>query len=201
MNELVKELIALGVLQTPRIINAFKAIDRKDFVLPEYMSEAYQNYPLPIGYGQTISQPYTVAFMLELLQPKPGQHSLDIGSGSGWTTALLAHIVGSKGKVYGVEIIPELVTLGSENVEKYNLPQASITQAGKELGLRGRAPFDNILVSAAGEHLPKELLAQLKTGGTLVIPVQDNVLKIKKISEKNSDIQAYKGFAFVPLIE
>ncbi|MCD6283661.1 protein-L-isoaspartate O-methyltransferase, partial [bacterium] len=96
METLIQQLISEGYLKTPEIIKAFREIDRKDFV-PSYLKkEAYINAPLPIGFGQTISQPLTVAFMLELLQPKRGDKILDIGSGSGWTTALLAYIVGQK---------------------------------------------------------------------------------------------------------
>src|SRR3989344_5326068 len=103
---LLRELIQGKYLKTPRLINAFLAIDRKDFVPPDLSDQAYDNEPLPIGYGQTISQPLTVAFMLEELSPKPGEKILDIGAGSGWQTALLAYIVsGSKaqGKVVAIE--------------------------------------------------------------------------------------------------
>ena len=93
-----------GVLKTPVLKAAFKVVDRKDFVAGDYAIEAYEDYPLPIGYGQTISQPTTVAFMCELLGPKRGDKILDLGSGSGWTTALLAHVVGPEGSVVGVEI-------------------------------------------------------------------------------------------------
>jgi protein-L-isoaspartate(D-aspartate) O-methyltransferase len=97
MEELINNLIFSGYLKTPRIIEAFRKIDRADFVPPDLLAEAYGNYPLPIGYGQTISQPLTVAFMFELLQPERGDKILDVGSGSGWTTALLAYIVSQEG--------------------------------------------------------------------------------------------------------
>ena len=93
MKYLIKELMAEGILKTPSIIEAFEKVDRKDFVPEELKDKAYLNTPLPIGYGQTISQPLTVAFMLELLQPQAGDKVLEIGSGSGWQTALLAHMV------------------------------------------------------------------------------------------------------------
>ncbi len=127
--ELVEHLIKRGVLKTPKIIEAFKKIDRKDFVKEEFLEEAYFDTPLPIGFGQTISQPYTVAFMLELLEPKEGDTVLDIGSGSGWTTALLAYIVGNKGKVIGVERIKELVEFGKKNLAKYKFKNAHIELA------------------------------------------------------------------------
>ena len=201
MGELVTHLIELGVLRSPNIIDAFRNTDRKDFVLPEYQKEAYEDYPLPIGYGQTISQPYTVAFMLELLQPQEGEKILDVGSGSGWTTALLAQIVGSKGCVYGMEIIPYLVTFGQNNLKKYKFPHAKILHAGKEFGLPAKAPFEKILTSAAADTLPQELIRQLAMGGTLVIPVRDEILQVHKISETKTDVQKFPGFVFVPLIE
>src|SRR3989338_8071025 len=105
---LIDDLIGGGYLKTPLIIEAFKKIDRADFVSENLRDEAYENYPLPIGFDQTISQPLTVAFMLELLQPQPGEKILDIGSGSGWTTTLLAFCVGKEGRGFGLERIPEL---------------------------------------------------------------------------------------------
>ena len=98
MDKLIAELLREGALRNPLVLSAFTDVDRADFVLPKYRAEAYQNYPLPIGYGQTISQPYTVAFMMDLLDPKPGHKILEAGSGCGWQTAMLAHIVGVKGK-------------------------------------------------------------------------------------------------------
>jgi len=119
MESLVNNLISQGYLKTPHVIRAFRKIDRADFVLPEFSNSAAANVPLPIGHGQTISQPLTVAFMLELLQPEAGDKILDVGSGSGWTTALLAEIVGKRGQVFSMEIVPELCKFGKENTKKY----------------------------------------------------------------------------------
>ncbi|MCH7828499.1 methyltransferase domain-containing protein [Patescibacteria group bacterium] len=201
MEELVQHLKEVEVLKTPALVKAFLGIDRKDFVLPEYQNQAYEDYPLSIGFGQTISQPYTVAFMLELLQPKKGEKILDIGSGSAWTTALLAHAAGPKGKVYGTEVLPGLVRFGQENLSKYALLPAKVVQAKKEtLGFPGQAPFDKILVSAVGKEIPRELLSQLKDDGVMVLPVQDAVVRIQKVPGKEPDIQRFEGFVFVPLI-
>ena len=109
---LIDSLIKEGWLKTPRIIKAFREVKRVDFLPKEIKDLAELNEALSIGYGQTISQPLVVAFMLELLQPQPGDKILDVGSGSGWTTALLAQIVGQKGKVIAIDIIPELVEFG-----------------------------------------------------------------------------------------
>lgn len=201
MEGLTEHLIQTGVLNTKLIIEVFRAIDRKDFVLSGWEDEAYEDYPLPIRAGQTISQPYTVAFMLELLGPKKGERILDVGSGSGWTTALLAQLVGERGDVYGVETIPELVAFGSANLAKYAYPQARIEHAKVDkLGLPREAPFDRILVSAAAERVPEELVEQLKEGGVMVIPVLDAIYKITKKKSGKSSVEKYEGFAFVPLV-
>lgn len=200
MNALVAELIKSGVLKSPSIINAFLEANRSDFVPSKYLNLAFEDIPLPIGSDQTISQPTTVAFMLELLDSKEGQKILDVGSGSGWTTAILAYIVGEKGLVIGTEIIPELVKLGIHNLKKYSLPQAKILQAGNELGHREEAPYDRILVSAAAANLPEELISQLRNGGKMVLPVENSIWHIEK--DKNGKItkREFPGFIFVPLI-
>lgn len=199
--ELIELLLHEGVLKTPLLIDAFKQIDRKDFVPESSQGAAYEDVPQPIGYGQTISQPSTVAFMLELLQVQPGQNILDIGTGSGWTTALLAACVGVNGKLYGVEIIPDLVDSGRRNLKKYHLPQASITLSEPgTLGLPMHAPFDRILVSAQSAVLPESLLSQLAVGGRMVIPIQQSVVLVEKATAKDYVTTEYPGFAFVPLV-
>jgi protein-L-isoaspartate(D-aspartate) O-methyltransferase len=137
--------------------------------------------------------------MLELLNPQLGERVLDIGSGSGWTSALLGELVGSKGKVYGVEIIPELVEFGKENIKKFDLSNVEILQA-KELGLPEQGPFDKILVSASAEELPKELIDQLKMKGVIVLPIKESIWKITKISEDRIEKEEHPGFVFVPLV-
>lgn len=190
-------LVSEGVLKTPRIIEAFRFIERGKFVLPQYLAEAYEDGPLPIGFGATISQPTTVAFMLELLQPQEGETVLDVGSGSGWTTALLSRLVGQNGKVQGTEVVPELVVLGQENLKPFQFPDAEILQAGQEPGIPGSL-FDKILVSASAEHLPDELVSQLKTGGRMVIPILDSLYAVDK-TESGFKQKEYYGFIFVPL--
>jgi protein-L-isoaspartate(D-aspartate) O-methyltransferase len=198
-DELVNCLVSARTLSKPSIIAAFQVVDRKCFVWPDMSSLAYADYPLDIGYKATISQPTTVAFMLEKLVPKAGDKILDIGSGSGWTTALLAYIVGEKGAVHGVEIVPELVEFGSNNLKKYPFSHATIVQAGQKLGLERKAPFDKILVSASTGQLPEEIITQLAVDGTLVIPIREDIWQVHKISATQHSISKYPGFLFVPL--
>ncbi|MEK7579106.1 MAG: protein-L-isoaspartate(D-aspartate) O-methyltransferase [Patescibacteria group bacterium] len=190
----------VGVVQDPLIERAFREVDRKDFVPADYESEAYEDYPLPIAAGQTISQPTTVAFMLEKLAVKEGDKVLDVGSGSGWTTALLSEMVGENGEVFGVERELLLVEYGRENLAKYRKENAEIFQAEDTLGLPEHAPFDKILVSAAAEEIPDELVKQLSAGGTLVIPVQESILVLHKDLEGRIGTKEFPGFSFVPLV-
>jgi len=201
LTALLQELKLQGVLNDPHVQEAFEHIDRYHFVPEAAQSIAYGNYPLSIGFRQTISQPYTVAFMLDLLGAEPGQRVLDIGSGSGWTTALLGHIVGERGSVLGLERIIELVAYGKERLARYRMPQAEIRAAGLGLGTPGET-YDRILVSAAAGKLPEELVEQLVPGGRLVIPVESSILRVcAPVSEGDTvSIESYYGFAFVPLI-
>ncbi len=191
-----------GVLNSQDIKKAFENVDRKDFVRLEHLDLAYEDIPLPIGYGQTISQPTTVAFMLKLLQLKKGLKVLDVGVGSGWTTALLAHIVGEEGQVTGVEIIPELVEFGKQNISKYCKGlNVKIFPAEKELGYKLGSPYDRILISASGDEVPTSLIRQLKKDGIMVIPVKNSIWKVIRKSPDTDDIwkEEYPGFVFVPL--
>ena len=197
--ELIDHLIKRRVLVTRSIIDALSKMDRINFIRPEDLNRAYMDNPLSIGYGQTISQPYTVVFMLELLQPEKGNKVLDIGSGSGWTTALLAYIVQKEGSVLGMEKASDLVKFGKSNIEKYNFTNAKIVQSGEELG-KPEEQFDRILVSAAAREIPDELVDQLKIGGRMVIPVQSSIYKVDKVSEDQVEKDENYGFSFVPLI-
>ncbi len=167
----------------------------------KYLSEL--NEALPISYSQTISQPLTVAFMLEQLQPKPGDKILDVGSGSGWTTALLAHIVGSAGRVIAIERIPELKKFGKENVAKYNFIEKGIVEficADGSKGYKKESPYDKILASASAENLPAEWKEQLKIGGRIVTPISSSIWSFTKKSVTEFEEREYPGFAFVPLV-
>lgn len=217
--KLVKSLIDDGYLKTPSIIEAFQTIDRADFVRDEYKNEAYANYPLPIGYGQTISQPLTVAFMLELLEPKSGEKILDIGCGSGWQTAILAQIVGERGRVVGIERIPALKNFAEANISKY--PGLICTNGGTNNtggnetkncrvklvlgdGSRGfaeNAPYDKIIAAASAREIPQAWKEQLKIGGRLVAPVGESIVLLVKESQDKFVKKQYFGFSFVPLVE
>jgi protein-L-isoaspartate(D-aspartate) O-methyltransferase len=203
MDSLVRDLIYQGYLKTDRIIEAFSKVRRVSFVPEDMESAAAANIPLPIGQGQTISQPLTVAFMLEHLQPQLGDKVLDVGSGSGWTSALLAHIVGEKGKVVGIERIKSLCNFGKNNISKYHLIEGGrveIICADGTKGYVNEAPFQRILVSAAAKEIPRELKKQLAVGGRLVIPVKDSIWVLQKISDKEFQEEEFSGFIFVPLI-
>ena len=197
--DLINHLIETNAMHSKNIIDAFINIDRADFVLDPNDLDVYADYPLPIGHGQTISQPTTVAMMLEMLHPQAGQKVLDIGSGSGYTTALLAYIVGDKGSVTGLERVPYLVKYGNDNLKKYGWKNVKIIQSENGLGLVGET-FDRILVSAAANEFPLKLTQQLNIGGKLVIPVKNSIFEITKKEDGELQGVEHYGFTFVPLI-
>jgi protein-L-isoaspartate(D-aspartate) O-methyltransferase len=158
--------------------------------------------PLPIGHGQTSSQPRTVAAMLELLDVQPGDHVLDVGAGSGWTTALLAHLTGPTGSVTGVERVPELVTFGAANLDRARMPWARLALATPgTLGSPEDAPFDRVLVSAEASTLPRALVDQLAPGGVMVIPVKGWMHRVALDAQGEARVEFHGAYRFVPLIE
>lgn len=214
---LIDDLIEGGWLKDDRIISAFTKIKRVDFVTPGMEELSQLNEALPIGFGQTISQPLVVGFMIELLDPREGEKILDVGSGSGWTTALLSELVGEMGKVVAVEIIPELKTFGETNVRKYDFVERGIAQficGDGSKGCKKQAPFDKILASASirsvkvdeagareGKEIPPEWKNQLKIGGRIVTPIDSSIWLFIKKSETEFEKTEYPGFVFVPFVE
>lgn len=181
------------------VARAMAAVSRADFLPEEVRGLADTDQALPIGYGQTNSQPTTVANMLRLLAPEPGEHVLDLGAGSGWSTALLGHLVGERGRVIGVELEPELTRRAQRALAGYRMDWAEVRQADPTaLGAPQEAPFDRILVSAGAEHLPEELIDQLAEGGVMVIPVSSEMLKVKK-TDGEIAVTRHGPYSFVPL--
>lgn len=206
-DELVRLLRAKGVLRSAAIEQALLNVDRAKFVPDEYRDAAYEDIPLPIGEGQTISQPYTVVFMLELLMPQPGERIMDVGSGSGWQTALLAEIVGTEGRVYAIEMIPFLCAAGRTNIAEFARLQNRIEffcQSAAD-GLPEVAEriggFDGIIAAAEVRDVPRAWRQQLKTGGRLVYPHAGAIsLEIKQRNGSFRE-ETYPGFAFVPFVD
>ena len=179
------------------------AVPRRAFLPADQQRHSERDAPLPIGHGQTNSQPTTVRRMLELLDVQPGHRVLDVGCGSGWTTALLAWLTGPSGQVWGVERVPDLATFGAANVSSAGMPWAHVRgTVPHELGLSERAPFDRILVSAQARVLPSELVAQLAPRGVLVMPVSGRMMRVTATGEDASGLQVeeHGWYRFVPLV-
>jgi len=180
---------------------AFAAVPRARFLPRGARWRAGHDGPIHIGYGQTNSQPRTVADMLRLLDVHPDQRVLDVGAGSGWTTALLAHLTGPEGTVVGVELEPDLARWGAENLEKCGMPWATIRTA--EPGVLGdpeRAPYDRILVSAEATALPLPLVEQLHDPGRMVMPISSRMTLVE-LRHGQVTTSTHGLYRFVPLRE
>lgn len=176
---------------------AFAAMPRAEFLPTAVRERAAYDGPLQIAAGQTNSQPRTVADMLRLLEVRPGHRVLDVGTGSGWSTALLAHLTGPEGAVVGVELEPELVEFGSANLARTGQPWATIRQAVPGvLGVPEHAPYDRVLVSAEARELPTALVDQLADDGRLVIPVAGTMLLVTNPGRR---VSKHGHYRFVPL--
>jgi protein-L-isoaspartate(D-aspartate) O-methyltransferase len=182
------------------VAGAMRAVPREHFLPPAQRRSADLDQALEVGHGQTCSQPSTVADMLQLLDVRPDMRVLDVGSGTGWTTALLGHLVGPAGCVIGCEIVPELVEWGRENLAGEGMRWTRIEAA--TAGILGRpenAPYDRILVSAMSDSLPYELVEQLAPGGILVIPVAGSMNRVI-VDGGAPKISRHGLYRFVPLI-
>ncbi|MGB9675255.1 MAG: protein-L-isoaspartate(D-aspartate) O-methyltransferase [Candidatus Nanoarchaeia archaeon] len=188
---------ASGLVKNKKVLKAFEKVPRENFVLPKYKEYAYLDEPLPLFAGQTISQPTTVAIMTEALDVKAGQKILEVGSGSGYQAAILAELVGPKGKVWTVERIKALADFAKKNLICYK--NVKVIHADGTKGLPKVAPFDRIIITAAAAELPKTLFAQLKEKGIMVLPIEDRLFKIIKLKD-GPKFEDLGPFVFVPLL-
>ena len=198
-NRLIEEIKGQGV-KNPEVLRAMEAVPRHKFVLDEYLGQAYENHPLPIGYGQTISQPYIVAWMTELLELQPGEKVLEIGTGSGYQAAVLAEL--GEVEVYTIEIVPELAESAAVRLQELGYANVHVKQGDGYYGWPEQAPFDAIIVTAAPDHLPAPLVEQLSPDGRLVIPIgpQGWIQSLWKFVQEAGELKGYNlgGVTFVP---
>jgi protein-L-isoaspartate(D-aspartate) O-methyltransferase len=185
-------------VRDPRVLSALLKVERHRFVPEEYLNSAYFDQPLPIGEGQTISQPYIVALMTELLELKGNEKVLEIGTGSGYQAAILAELTK---EVYTIEIIESLASTAKKRLSELGYQNISVRAGDGYLGWPEAAPFDAIIITAAPDHIPKPLLDQLKEGGRMVVPVGTYSQELKKIVKQSGKIETTDiiSVIFVPM--
>lgn len=198
--ELVETHIEGAGIMNKDVVRAMRVVPRHEFVPEEFLEQAYENHPLPIGYGQTISQPYIVAWMTELLDLQPDERVLEIGTGSGYQAAVLAEL--GYVEVYSIEIVPELAERAAARLQELGYDNVHVRQGDGYFGWPDEAPFDAIIVTAAPDHLPAPLAHQLAEGGRIVIPIGPPGFyqSLWKFVKQEGELKAYDmgGVAFVP---
>lgn len=200
---LLDYLVASEFLKTKNIIDAFSSVPRHNFVIQRQMEFAYDDIALPVLNDSTLSQPSTVASMLELLQPRVGENVLEIGTGSGWEACLISNCVGDKGKVVTLEIETPLYELAKQNIERMNVKNIKLINGDGSIGYNNDAPYDKIIYAVGIPEITPQILVQLKDGGRLVAPVGNKTMQtmkvVDKISEKKYESKDNGTFRFVPL--
>lgn len=196
-----KQIYSRGI-RDELVLNAMKKVPREAFIPHDIKHLAYEDRPLPIGAGQTISQPYIVAYMIEALVLKGGEKVLEIGAGSGYAAAVLAEIAG---EVYSIERIEELARKAASNLIQEGYNNVHILHADGTIGWREESPFDAILVSAGAPEIPLALKKQLAIGGRMIIPVGDDsmaqeLIRITRVGDNEYELKDLVGVRFVPLI-
>src|SRR3989338_901125 len=184
-------------------LNAFKEVDRENFIPENLRNAAYQDMPLPLLRGKTISQPTTVMIMTHALELERGEKVFEIGAGSGYQSAIIAKIIGSKGKVITTEVVPELVQFARQNLKKAKIGNVIVHEEDGSSGMQSEAPFDKIIITAACKEFPKLLLEQLKANGIIVGPVGNEYEQemIRGIKDKNGhlELECLGPFLFTPM--
>ena len=200
-DSMVREQIASRGITNPRVLAAMAKVPRHEFVPEPLAGEAYEDHPLPIGYTQTISQPYIVALMTELLQIQSGAKVLDVGTGSGYQAAILAEV---GAQVYSIEIVEPLARSSAELLRRLGYASVQVKQGDGYWGWPEHAPYDAIVCAATADYIPPPLVAQLKPGGRLVIPLgdvraQQSLVLVEKGPEENITVRNIAPVMFVPL--
>ncbi len=203
--ELVQGMKQNGYLKSQAIENAFLEVERHAFFPKEMMEKAYEDNAFPVGHGQTISQPSTIAAMLEMLDAREEMKILEIGSGTGYVIALLSRIAGEKGKVFGIDLVEELIEQSKKTLLEQKTKNIEIAKGNGRNGWKENVFFDRILVSAACSRVPEKLFEQLKESGKLVAPIGDTefqeLIMFEKKEGKIFERERHGYFVFVPLKE
>ncbi len=199
IEKMIQEQMIARDITDPAVINAMREVDRADFVPLEFKSYAYYDRPLPIGKGQTISQPYMVAYMAQLLELRPHEKLLEIGTGCGYSAAVMSRMVSH---VYSIEIIEWLVGLARDNLKTAHIENVSTRFGDGNKGWPEEAPFDKIVLTAATPEIPKPLKQQLKIGGRILAPIgkrNQQILMVRKTGEDRFKESKHIQVRFVPL--
>jgi protein-L-isoaspartate(D-aspartate) O-methyltransferase len=195
---MVRDQIAARGVTDRRVLDAMRRVPRHEFVPPQMQANAYDDRPLPIGLGQTISQPYIVAYMTEELRVTPKSKVLEVGTGSGYQAAVLSGLVA---EVYSIEIVPELAARATQTLKRLGYNNVKVRAGDGYRGWPAAAPFDRIIVTAAPDHIPKPLIDQLAVGGRMVIPVGDQYQQMTIVTKTKRGVveQRTIDVRFVPM--